>query len=382
MKIRTIFKKFIHRKHDKKQSLDNASPISSPDNSPETSPISSPNITTPTSIYTIQTIDCPTSKKDQNNFIYSYSNFNQYNTNANTSISSLSTSLPTSFPPLSQDIQPINRKNTIDQLSNINEESISSSQVSTIPSPSRRTPDYTSLKRNHENNQTKTLINQNNEKISLYPYNSSNSITSPKISPSKDNGSDMEKDSDIHLFNQTKVSKLDLKQLEKEIGNKQLYENDHKNASPRYVNNIENSPKVTISQKDIVTFSFANPSRQKIYESPMSSPENSALASSLSSPNSGTVSSLSSPNNGPLSSLSSPNNGPISPSKKKNHNIFCFPFKKDKKKNKELKTVYQHFSVLDTQSIPHDGLIMVEKQDNAIHNLWEQRNSDLAKKKY
>jgi len=291
-------------------------------------------------------------------------------------------------------------KTQTDSSINSNDETVMSLPTPTPPS-SHKSLNYDSLKSNQENimkNETKNdnfsndIIsnkvltnvpniqttqkmhsNSNDNPVITYSLNTNvNSIASPELSKTsgpktltshKDNISNRGVDNIIRSLNNTNVPELKVKQLEKEIGNLQIHKNinNHNPGNALHSNNsnsnntIKNKLEVNISpQEKLGTIAFDNYTRQKLYDSP-SSPANLALTSQYSS-------------------------SPLPSSKKKGHNIFSYLFSKDKKKNKELKTIYQHFSVMDTQSIQHDGLVMVEKQDNVIHDLWEQRNSDLNKR--
>ncbi|ORY00650.1 hypothetical protein LY90DRAFT_709502, partial [Neocallimastix californiae] len=257
-------------------------------------------------------------------------------------------------------------KTQTDSSINSNDETVMSLPTPTPPS-SHKSLNYDSLKSNQENimkNETKNdnfsndIIsnkvltnvpniqttqkmhsNSNDNPVITYSLNTNvNSIASPELS--KTSGPKTLTSHKDNISNRG-VDNIILKQLEKEIGNLQIHKNIN-NHNPGNALHSNNSNMNISPQEKLGTIAFDNYTRQKLYDSP-SSPANLALTSQYSS-------------------------SPLPSSKKKGHNIF------------KLKTIYQHFSVMDTQSIQHDGLVMVEKQDNVIHDLWEQRNSDLNKR--
>jgi len=340
MKFKTIFKKL--KKHDKKPTpLNNRLSPTSP------SPISSPNTTSPLSLkpvefpqrrpssfipnYQHSPVDYPSRRPSS---IQNYQ-VNVYGRKFSTSTTS-SNSLQTSFPPNSYFVQPIKQNKVIEE----NQESFDYSQVSTIPSPSCRESLVVKQRISGQDNidkistgkinslndetmyNTATLVNSNDEAVTSFP--SKNSCSPPN-----------------EISNTLNPLVLSLRKSE---SNEEEKMNNDIDVGNDVVNNcVEGKPEteiMSITEKPVTALPMA-----------MATPPHSPLSSTL--------------------SISSP--------KKKNHSIFGYLKKKDKKE-KELKTVYKNFSVMDTQSIEHEGLIMVENQNNALHSLWEQRNSDLMKK--
>ncbi|OUM61129.1 hypothetical protein PIROE2DRAFT_12924 [Piromyces sp. E2] len=344
MKFKAIFKKLSPKKHDKKPTINNRlSPVSP-------SPLSSPNTASPLKS---KPVDFPQRKPS------SIIHINQTNVckRRYSGSSTSSNSLPTSFPPNSYFSQPIKQNEVIEEG---NQESVDYSQVTTIPSPSRRT---SFLKANYP----QKFINQDNfdkleiQKNSVGKMGGSNDMffqengynTAPTINSNEG-------------ANSSSPSKYSCSPNENENLNtpnsSTLYNNGTNEVEGKRNNEINHNNNSIINDyhpgnNDGMINNY-HPGIETINKRP------------------GTVKSMviATPPRSPLSPTLS-----ISSPRKKNHNIFGY-LKKKGKKDKELKTVFKNFSVMDTQSIEHEGIIMVENQNNALHSLWEQRNYDLMKR--
>jgi len=350
------------------------SSISTPISTPSSSPINSPNTISPTIGYPIQPIDFP--KKRQyviNNYnicnsdvILSYNNNSIYNNRKYSNSSSASSnSLYISFPPppAYKNIQSPKKESC-----DLNQDSLNTSIASTIPSPTHREPYLLPLASSPADTQKITFHGKisNNELMGTSPNETLNSHAVTLVN-SNDGGT-----TDFTIKNSSiNPSAVTLHKDDSEVsedfnnnnninGNIQNLEKDMYHISPHEylhneriyysnVNNIQCRPGVLMIHN-------------KLQKSSTSLPVTSPTFSPINSP----------PQNSPTTK---------SPSEKKRNSIFGYlRNKKDKKKEKELRTVYNHFSVVDTTSVGHEGLISPGNYNYAVYNLWEQRNSDIKKR--
>ncbi|ORX56576.1 hypothetical protein BCR36DRAFT_163594 [Piromyces finnis] len=348
MKFKTIFKKLNPKKYDKKSALNDRISPTSP------SPASSPNTTSPVNY---KPIDFPQRKTSSVFQGYPNNHFNIYGRKYSASTIS-SSSLPTSFPPVPYVVQPTKQN----EVTEINQESLDYSQVSTIPSPSRRESYITSRRSSQK------VINQENIDINEFRKNSIGKI---------------------HGANEF----FGVKSLENSNNTTTLINsNDEVMTSfPSKRSNSPNDHSNTLNPLLMALHKDKDENRQEkndeILEYIDNQNENLAVDGYFESPYPETQTYEN--NNTLMRTISTkPHSQPHSPlspslsisSKKKTHSIFGYLKKKDKKKDKEFKTVFKNFSVMDTQSIEHEGLIIVDNQNNALHSLWEQCNSDLMKR--
>jgi len=361
-----------------------SSSISTPISSPNSSPLNSPSTISPTICYPIQPIDFPIKRQ---NIINNY-NINYYNTNTNISNSDVflnynsnniynnrkysnsssasSNSLYISFPPppTYKNIQSSKRESY-----DLNQDSVNTSIASTIPSPSHREPYLSSLVSpsvdiqknifqgkifNNEligtspnetlNSHAITLVNSNDGGNTDFTLKNCNSSNNPSAVTLHKDDSEVSED----LNNYTSTINGNIRNLEKE-----MYRNECLSNERIYYSNVNNIEVPMI--------------HSKLQKSSTSLPINLPISLPVTSP-------INSP-----SQYSPPIKSPSE--KKKTHSIFNYlKNKKDKKKEKELKTVYTNFNVMNTTTIEHEGLIAPGNQDNAVYNLWEQRNSDIKKR--